>query len=149
MTSMRVVPRSEWRDLADRFTRQYRAALATVHWIPASEPETIARGVALQSIRLAEPPHDDFVRVSFLDGPRIRVDHPRAIRIEETDRGAERALEIESAANGLLRLAFRAAARPDELDGIAPSELRALAEAERELKERSPAAPASGKGVAK
>jgi hypothetical protein len=140
MTGMRIVPRSEWQDLADRFTRQYRAALGTVHWIPASEPETIARGVALQSIRLAERPPSDFVRVAFLDGPRIRVDHPRAIRVEETERGAERALEIESAENGLLRLAFRAAALPEELDGMAPSELRARAAAEGEPEECPPAA---------
>ena len=135
MTSIRVVPRSDWRELADRFTRQYRAAMGTVHWVPTSEPETIARGVALQSIRLEERPSGDFVRISFLDGPCIRVDHPRTIRVEETDRGAERALEIESGANGLFRLAFRAAALPEELDGIAPSELRSLAAAERERTE--------------
>jgi hypothetical protein len=140
MTTCRFVPRSEWPDLFARFTRQYRAALGSVHDVAASEPEIVAQGVALQSMRLEKEPSGEVVRLSFLDGPYLRVKHPQTIRIEETERGAVQAVEIDSAPTGLLRLAFRATPLPEELDGMAPSELRALAAAEREAPERSSAA---------
>jgi hypothetical protein len=139
MTTFRIVPKSEWRDVFARFTRQYRAALGSVHDVAAGEPTLVAQGVPLQSIRLEDGSAGDVVRLSFLDGPCLQVEHPRTLRLEETERGAVWALEIDSAPTKLLRLAFRAAPLPEELDGMAPSELRALAAAEREAQRSSAA----------
>jgi hypothetical protein len=45
----------------------------------------------------------------------------------QTDDGAERALEVETADGGFIRLAFRATALPEQLDGVAAGELMAEA----------------------
>jgi hypothetical protein len=43
--------------------------------------------------------------------------------VDAREDGAERALEIDAAEGTFVRLAFRATARPEELDGMAPAEL--------------------------
>lgn len=66
------------------------------------------------------------VRVGFQGGPTVLVEAPRTLGVDRRDDGAERALEIDAAA-GFVRIAFRATALPEELDGIAPAELTASA----------------------
>ena len=50
---------------------------------------------------------------------------PGAVRIEETDIGLVQALEIDASEGLYIRLAFRATALPELLDGRAPGELTA------------------------
>jgi hypothetical protein len=47
------------------------------------------------------------------------------LRIQQTDIGLAQALEIDRSDGQLIRLAFRATAMPDQLDGLAPGELTA------------------------
>jgi hypothetical protein len=47
------------------------------------------------------------------------------VRVQEANDGAEWALEIDTAEGAFMRIAFRATALPEQLDGIAPGELRA------------------------
>jgi hypothetical protein len=116
------VPSAEWGSFLEQFGRAHRAWLATMHWVSGHGNVTSAGPVALESISLDDRPSGGTVRLCFLDRPALRVQRPRAVRIEQSDRGAERALEIETAAHGVLRLAFRATALPEELDGLAPGE---------------------------
>jgi hypothetical protein len=121
--TMQEVPSAEWRSFLERFGRAHRAWLGTMHWVSGHGNVTTAERVALESISLDDHLSGKIVRLCFLEGPSIRVEEPRAVRIERNDRGAERALEIETAACGLLRLAFRATALPEEVDGVAPGEV--------------------------
>jgi len=45
------------------------------------------------------------------------------MRIQETDIGLAQALEIDGLDDQFIRLAFRATAMPEQLDGLAPGEL--------------------------
>ncbi len=131
--TLQEVPSSEWRSFLERFGRAHRAWLGTMHWISGHGNVTTAEPVALESISLDDHVSGKIVRLCFLEGPCIRMEEPRAVRIERNDQGAERALEIGTAARGLLRLAFRATALPEEVDGVAPGEVwpeRSLATAE-------------------
>jgi hypothetical protein len=138
MTMQEILP-SEWRSFLERFTRQHRAWLATMHWVPAAEAVMTVQGVALESVSLDDQPSDKIVRLCFLDGPALRLEGPRSVRVEQTDRGAECALEIQTAAGGLFRLAFRATALPEELDGMAPGEVCPV-QVSRHVAEKQPPA---------
>lgn len=138
--TMHDVPPSEWRSFLERFSREHRAWLATMHWVPASGAVMAAQGAALESISFDDETSHKIVRVCFLDGPAVRLEQPHALHIEQDDRGAERALEIETAAGGLFRLAFRATARPEELDGIAPREVFAVGTLRHVAQKQPPAA---------
>jgi hypothetical protein len=45
------------------------------------------------------------------------------LRVQEADDGAEWALEVDTADGAFIRMAFRATALPEQLDGIAPGEI--------------------------
>ncbi len=47
------------------------------------------------------------------------------MRIQQTDIGLVQALEIDGPDGQFIRLAFRATAMPEQLDGLAPGELTA------------------------
>lgn len=139
MTRQKVAP-SEWRTFLDRFSRAHRAWLATIHWVPAGGAVIAAQRAALESISLDDQRSRTIVRVSVFDGPAVRLEQPQAVHIEQDDRGAERALEIETASGGLFRMAFRASALPEELDGLAPREVYDDVEALRRVAEKPPPA---------
>lgn len=66
----------------------------------------------------------DAVKLEFLGEPRsVCVHSPSALRIHLTDLGVVRALEIDGSDGQFIRLAFRATAMPEQLDGLAPGEL--------------------------
>ena len=120
--NMRDVPVSEWSSFLERFGRAHRAWLTTTHCVAADTPVTRARFAALESVTLERHAPDDVVRLGFLDGPSLCVRRPRIVRIEQTNSGAEHALEIETVDGMFVRVAFRATALPEQLDGLAPGE---------------------------
>lgn len=138
--TMHEVPSSEWRSFLERFSREHRAWLATMHWVPAHGAVMASHGAALESVRFDDQMPRTIVRVCFLDGPAVRLEQPQALHIEQDDRGAERALEIATAAGGLFRLAFRATALPEELDGVAPREMYAIGTLRHVTEKQPPAA---------
>lgn len=122
----RDVPRAEWPEFLDSFSRQHRAWLATIDdprsaGGRSSEPRPLERVTAER----------DGARVTAIDiafstggdrGP-VRVDNPAAVRVRQTDDGADRGLEIVDDRGRCTQISFRAAARPEMLDGLAPGEL--------------------------
>jgi len=122
--TIRDVPQSEWGSFLERFGREHRAWIGSLHGLVAGAPNTRIPSVALKSVTLESDASDPIVRITFVNGVSLCAVRPCIVRIQ-TDDGAERALEVETADGGFIRLAFRATALPEQLDGIAPDELMA------------------------
>ena len=116
------VPAAEWPAVLEQFGRGHHAWLATVHVVDRQggvsrgdrRPLKAATAIA-GAVRL------DF----FDDGHSLSVRRPCGLRIQETESGLTQAMELETADGQLVRVAFRATARPEQLDGVAPGELTA------------------------
>jgi dienelactone hydrolase len=124
LMTVRDVPRSEWRPFLEGFSRAHRAWIGTLHGLTAGAPVTRIPSVALKSVTLERDASGPILRITFINGVSLCGVRPYLVRVQ-TDDGAERALEVETADGGFIRLAFRATALPDQLDGIAPGELMA------------------------
>lgn len=116
------VPRAEWPAFLEQFNRQHRAWMATIHGMEHERPVTRVPSVPIHAVTLVSDLADDTLRLTLANGISLCAPRARALRVQETEDGIERALEIETVDGALVRIAFRAAARPDELDGLAPSE---------------------------
>jgi len=109
---VREIPTPEWPSFLEKLAREHRAWLATIDRngrVEAREQplEAISAGRGID-IRLGDK--------------AIRIDEPRALRIEETAEGATQAIQIDDATGARLTLRFRVAVAPGALDGIAPAE---------------------------
>jgi hypothetical protein len=120
-----TVPAVEWGGFLPRFSRRHRGWLAPIHGVSQEAPLTRVRSEALDAVRLEPCDSDCLVRVTLANGISLCAPRPRAVRVQQTDEGAEAALEIETASGAFIRVAFRATALPDQLDGVAPGELSA------------------------
>jgi hypothetical protein len=120
--AIRDVPRSEWRAFLADFSRGHAAWLGTVSGLVAGAPVTHIESVPLKSVTLDSDPSGPVLRMAFRNGISLCAVQPCRMRVQTED-GAERALEVETAEGGLIRLAFRAVALPEQLDGVAPGEL--------------------------
>jgi hypothetical protein len=121
------VPRGEWPQFLESYSGQHRAWLATVE--RQGEPG-MRRGDEPRPLS-AVTPRRDGARVSAIEivfagdstGDVVRIDNPAAVRVRTTDEGADRGLDILDQDGACTRIAFRAAAIPEMLDGLAPGEL--------------------------
>jgi hypothetical protein len=120
-----MVPAVEWRSFLERFSRRHRGWLATVHGVERGVPVTRVRSAALESVTLEGRSPDHIVRLTFARGVSLCAPRPRGIGVQRTAEGAEAALEVETADDAFIRLAFRATALPEQLDGLAPAETSA------------------------
>ena len=122
--TVRDVSQSEWHSFLECFSRQHGAWLGTIHGLVAGAPVTHIPSIALNSVMLASGASGRILRLTFANGVALCAVRPCVVRVQMDD-GAERALEIETADGGFIRLAFRATALPEQLDGLAPSEVAA------------------------
>ena len=120
---VRDVPRSEWSSFLERFTRDHRAWRATIHGIERGVPITRVPSEPLKSVTLETDVPDLIVRLTFVNGVSLCAPRPCAVRVQESTDAVEYALEVDTADGGFIRLAFRATALPEQLDGIAPGEV--------------------------
>jgi hypothetical protein len=117
------IPREQWTEFLDTFSRQHRA------WLTTIEPSV--RGSEARPLRAVEPVRErgvlSAIEISFAGdsgGDTIRVEHPIALRLRQTAEGADRAIEITDDEGLCTRVGFRTTITPsDMLDGIAPGEL--------------------------
>jgi hypothetical protein len=116
------VPREQWAEFLETFSRQHRA------WLTTIEPSV--RGVDARPLRAVEPVREGGVltaiEISFAgdsSGDTVRVEHPIALRLRQTPEGADRAIEITDDEGFCTRVGFRTTAPSEMLDGIAPGEL--------------------------
>jgi hypothetical protein len=124
--SVRDVPRCEWPAFLEGFSRRHCAWIGAIHGLVGGAPVTHIPSVTLKSVTLDSEVSDRVLRIMFVNGISLCAAQPSVLRVQ-TDDGADRALEVETADGGFIRLAFRAAALPEQLDGMAPGELIAEA----------------------
>lgn len=122
--AVQEVPRSQWRSFLERFSREHCAWIGTIHGFVAAVPVTHIPSVVLRSATLESGASGPILRITFANGISLCTVQPCVVRVQTGD-GAERALEVETAEGVFLRLAFRATALPERLDGLAPGELMA------------------------
>lgn len=118
------VPRSEWREFADAFSRQHTGWLVTFEALdPALGAQEIARDVALSGITAdREPGHDEItIIVAEPSGRRLthRVSSPVSLHLLQNEEGADEALEAETTSGSKTILSFRSPMRPEMVDGLA------------------------------
>jgi hypothetical protein len=124
---LRNVPFGEWPSFFERFSREHRTWRASVHGIQGDLPITGVTSIPLESVSLDMRGFDHVVRLRFINGVSLCVLQPRDVRVEETDDGIASGLEIDSADGAFVRVAFRATALPEQLDGLAPGEAAGVA----------------------
>jgi hypothetical protein len=117
------VPIDEWPEFLETFSRQHRAWLTTVEPpmsglgeprpLGAVRPERVGRRISAIEVSLAGDSGTDI----------LRIENPMSVRVRQTAAGADRALEIVDDEGFCTRLGFRAIAKPEMLDGLAPGEL--------------------------
>jgi hypothetical protein len=116
---IREVAAGEWRPCLERFSCEHRAWLATVPVVDAKGTVTRRAQVPLKSAAASA----DAVELEFLhEAHSLYAHNPSGLRIQQTDIGLVQALEIDGSDGQLIRLAFRATAMPEQLDGLAPGE---------------------------
>jgi uncharacterized protein DUF5335 len=126
--SVREIPRADWSRFLDQFGRQHRAWLASIDsCAPGAVPHSPARQRPLDSVTTdLAAGRVVGIRIRFQEDSDavepLRVDAPTSVRVDETDGGIARALEIDDARGQCTRIRFRAAALPEALDGVAPGE---------------------------
>ena len=117
---IRDVPIGEWESFVEQFGREHCAWLATVHAVDARGTVTRSAQIPLKSATASA----DAMTLEFIDDAHSLSAHrPCALRVQETDIGLVQALEIDGPEGQFIRLAFRATAMPEHLDGLAPEEL--------------------------
>ena|SRR5438067_1325224 len=107
----RDIPRREWPEFLAAFGRRHRGWLLSIEGLMQVNDEPLdslaaEAGAVLVRLRSREP---------------LRIAVPEALRVELSERGEELGLELKSE-GGVTRLRFRAAALPEELDGVGPLE---------------------------
>jgi hypothetical protein len=123
LVTIRDVPPYEWPSFFDRFSRVHRAWRATVHGVEHGRPVTCVPSAAIESVALEHRVPDQILRLTFANGISLCALRPCRLRVQEADDGAEWALEVDTAYGAFIRMAFRATALPEQLDGIAPGEI--------------------------
>ncbi|HET7697986.1 MAG TPA: hypothetical protein VFK57_19890 [Vicinamibacterales bacterium] len=121
--SIREVPPDGWRSFLERFSGEHRGWRATIHGVERGFAVTRVPSEAIKAITLERHGPYAMMRLTFLNGVSLCAPGARALRVQQTVDGADRALEIELNDGAFIRVAFRAAARPEQVDGIAPAEL--------------------------
>src|SRR5205809_685976 len=106
------LPPTQWKAFLEQLGRDHRAWLATVEHAGSTQ----ARDQPLESIAVGD---DVEIRIG---GKLLRVNGPKAVRVERTVEGATSALEIDDSSDRRLTLRFRIAVAPGALDGLAPAE---------------------------
>jgi hypothetical protein len=120
--TVRDVPRSDWPAFLEGFSREHCAWIGTIHGLVGGALVTHIPAVALKSVTLDSGVSGSILRITFVNGISLCAAQPCVLRVQTED-GGERALEVETADDGFIRLAYRATALPEELDGVAPGDL--------------------------
>jgi hypothetical protein len=118
----RDIPRSEWRQALDVFSRQHAGWIVRVSVRgPDGLVRIEARDLPLQGVS-ADAPGAERVAIMVGASPDDHVTHevtgPIALTIEENGEGAARGLRIEAADGSTTRLDVRAPLPPEEGAGV-------------------------------
>ena len=118
------IPRQEWNNFFDSFSRQHEGWLATLEVfgfdVGAQEE---AHELPLEGVSVAsEADKSESIAINMGKTLEDHVSHtitkPQHVWLEKTDDGADAALEIESVGDSKTLLRFRSAVPPELVDGI-------------------------------
>lgn len=120
----REIPPGEWKEFFDEFTRRHEGWLVTVENFGDLGAQVEEHGRPLKGIVAEQKAGSSEIEILTGDSPDETlthvVAHPTRVRIEETSKGAESALEIQSRDEGTTLVRFRSAVLPENVDGVAP-----------------------------
>jgi hypothetical protein len=121
---MREIPRDEWAEFLDSFSRQHEGWLVTIEVLGTEIGAQVeAQGKPLEGIT-ADLKGNREASISITVGmnPAERVTHnitaPKQVRIEQAENGADMALQIESAEGVTTLVRLRSAMLPEMVDGV-------------------------------
>jgi hypothetical protein len=123
----REIPRSEWTEFFDGFSRRHEGWLVTIEVLDkAIGAQVEAEDRPLKGITSDRGGPDSDIEVMTGTGPEDTlthiVAHPTRVQVEETPEGAEVAIEIESQSEGTTLVRFRSAVLPELVDGVSPKD---------------------------
>lgn len=126
---LREIPRDDWPDFCEAFTRQHRGWLASLLRVdPWGESELLVRDRSLDSIFPgAEEPEADEAEVFCVtlnggEPAMLAVDAPRRIWVAETDERGHQAVRVDSADGASTVVVFRVPAASETVDGLTGAE---------------------------
>lgn len=125
----REIPRTEWPEFFDTFSRAHDTWLVAVEVMNAEVGDQIeGRDLRFRGI-VAEPklPHNQLsIMLETSGGSHLShfVDKPAHVWLESTSEGADEALQIEDANHTRTLMRFRSAVRPETVDGLVHGERR-------------------------
>ena len=121
---MREIPRDEWVEYLDSFSRQHEGWLVTVEVLGAEVGAQVeAQELPLQGVT-AELKGGGEDAITVIVGGRgaERVTHtvtrPAHVRVEQSEDGADMTLQIESPDGAATLVRFRSAMLPEMVDGV-------------------------------
>jgi hypothetical protein len=121
---MREIPREEWAEFLDSFSRQHEGWLVTVEVLGEEIGAQVeAKGKPLEGITAElKGGGDDSITITMGLAPAEHVTHnitaPTHVRIEQAENGADMALQIESAEGATTLVRLRSAMLPEMVDGV-------------------------------
>jgi hypothetical protein len=117
----RNIPRNQWREELDSFSRQHEGWIVRVDVADADGTvRTEARDLPLQGVS-ADAPQTNRVDIMVGERPGDHVTHvadATDLTIETTDAGAERGLRIRAADGSTTTVEFRSPMRAVDVDGM-------------------------------
>jgi hypothetical protein len=117
----REIGASEWSSFLDSFSRQHEGWLVTVEEITGAGggAGVAARDLPLQRVFMDSSEHSISIVVGRTDDHLTHtISRPARVIVQQSDTGADRGLKIDRETGRSTQIRFRAAARPDEVDGI-------------------------------
>jgi len=118
------IPRDEWNNFFDVFSRQHEGWLATLEVFgPDIGAQEEAHELPLEGISIASGNNGtEAIAIHLGKTPEDHVTHtitkPKHVWLEQTSGGANAALEIESENQNKALLRFRSALPPEMVDGV-------------------------------
>jgi hypothetical protein len=119
---IRDIPREEWRDELDSFSRRHEGWIVSITTRqPEGQVAIEAHDLPLLAVRPSSPRASDIAIVVGDRQHRLthQVRDPAALRLELTADEAPRALIIDGSDGATTTVAFRSPMRPEEVDGFA------------------------------
>jgi Family of unknown function (DUF5335) len=117
------IPRNEWPEFFNRFSRQHEGWLVTLEvFSPDFGAQEEVHDLPLEGIAISENDNAGAIAISAGKTSDDHLTHtvvaPLRVWIEKTFQGADEALEIESEDDTKTLLRFRSAVPPEMVDGV-------------------------------